>query len=145
MINEKLQVFCDEILARGRIEAADVGVLSSEVLPDGPVTREEADTLIALDRAVPSVPAWADYLVATVVDFAVWVQRPTGVVDAEAARWLTDSLSCGVGPTETGARVAFETVREAHRVDEALMTFALEANRRCREAVEAAPRYARAA
>ena len=139
MITGKLQDFCDGVLAKGRIEAEDVHLLAMDVLPDGPACREDADTLIALDRAVTAVPEWADYLVAAVVDFAVWTQRPTGVVDAEAARWLADSLSCGVGPTANGARVAFEIVREAHRVDDALMVFALDANRRTRGTIEVAP------
>jgi hypothetical protein len=146
MINEKLQLFCDRVLENGRVTDEDVHLLVETVLPDGPMNREEADTLIALDRAVPSAPAFGDYLVATVADFAVWVQRPGGVIDAEAARWLADSLSCGLGPTANGARVAFETVREAHRCDDALIAFALEANRRVRAAVPAmAPSQARAA
>jgi hypothetical protein len=145
MITEKLQDFCDEVLARGQICVDDVRQLATDVLPDGPLSREDADTLIALDRAVPAVPAWGDSLVSTVVDFAVWTQRPTGVVDAEAARWLADSLSCGVGPTANGARVAFETVREAHRVDDALMAFTLDANRRAGRTVEVAPAAYRAA
>ena len=135
MITETLQDFCDGVLARGRIDADDVRLLAVDVLPDGPACREDADTLIALDRAVPSVTAWGDFLVSAVVDFAVWTQRPTGIVDAEAARWLADSLSCGIGPTANGARVAFETVREAHRVDDALMAFTLEANRRTRSTI----------
>jgi hypothetical protein len=139
MISEKLSDFCDGVLARGRIDAEDVHQIALDVLPDGPACREDADMLIALDRAVPSVPAWGDYLVSAVVDFAVWTQRPTGVVDAEAARWLADSLSCGAGPTANGARVAFETVREAHRVDDALMAFTLDANRRTRGTIEVMP------
>lgn len=135
MINEMLQIFCDRVLENGRVTDEDVHLLLETVLPDGPVCREEADTLIALDRAVPSVTAWGDFLVSAVVDFAVWTQRPTGIVDAEAARWLADSLSCGIGPTANGARVAFETVREAHRVDDALMAFTLEANRRTRSTI----------
>ena len=139
MISEKLSDFCDGVLAKGRIDADDVHALVLDVLPDGPACREDADTLIALDRAVPSSMEWSDYLVSAVVDFAVWTQRPTGIVDAEAARWLADSLGCGIGPTANGARVAFETVREAHRVDDALMAFTLDANRRARGTIVVAP------
>ena len=130
MITEELKSFCDRMLVKGSITPEDVRELAGTVLPDGPLTREDADTLIALDRAVPeSCLLWADHLVAN----AVWTARPTGHVEAEAARWLADSLGCGNGPSATGARIAFEIVREAHRCDESLVAFALEANGRARD------------
>ncbi len=82
--------------------------------------------LIALDRAVSeSCSAFADYLVALVVDYAVWESRPTGVIDRDKAHWLVTTLSAGDGPTATAQRIAFEIVREADRCDEALLGFAL--------------------
>ncbi|MFE1598079.1 hypothetical protein [Methylobacterium sp. ID0610] len=128
MIKSSLQEFCNRMVAKGRVSHADVRELAREVLPDGFASREEADMLIGLDRAVPADPDFADYLIASVVDFAVWGERPTGRIDADIARWLVGSLSCGSGPTATGARIAVEVVREAQATDADLVAFALSIN-----------------
>ena len=107
MINLSLQVFCNRIVAAGRITHQDVRALTRHVLPDGLTSRDEADMLIALDRCVTATDdAFADYLVASVVDFAVWGERPTGYIDADVARWLVASLRNGSGPTLVAARIA---------------------------------------
>ncbi|AWN42219.1 hypothetical protein [Methylobacterium durans] len=143
MINASLQDFCNRIAAAGRITTADLSVLGDELLPDGITVRDEADLLIALDRAVPvSNPAFADFLVAAIVDFAVWGERPTGYINAETARWLAASIGNGRGPTATGARIAVEIVREAQASDETLIAFALAANRRVAEGVDVETRLA---
>jgi len=89
--------------------------------------------LIALERAVIGSDAFADFLVASVVDFAVWGLRPTGYIDREVAAWLAGSLTGRDGPSPVGARIAMEIVREAQGSAEALMAFALDANRWTRE------------
>ena len=130
MINASLQHFCNRILATGTIGLEDVRELGRTVLPDGLTCRDEADMLFGLDRAVQAAdPAFADWLVAAVVDFAVWGERPTGHIDADTAHWLAASLGCGRGPTATGARIAVEVVREAETNDAVLIGFALKANR----------------
>lgn len=139
MINLSLQVFCDRIVAAGRITADDVQALTRHVLPEGLTNRDEADMLIALDRVVAATDtAFGDYLVTAVVDFAVWGERPTGYIDAEIARWLVASLRNGSGPSRLAVRIAREVVREAQASDEALIAFALDANRRI-EVVAARP------
>ncbi|NEU12198.1 hypothetical protein G3T14_08635 [Methylobacterium sp. BTF04] len=131
MINLSLQLFCNRIVAAGRITADDVSDLGRTVLPDGITGRDEADMLIALDRAVAvSAPEYSDFLVAAIVDFAVWGERPTGYIDPEIAHWLVGSLRNGVGPTPLAARIAREVVREAQASDETLIAFALAANTR---------------
>ncbi|MCJ2035475.1 hypothetical protein [Methylobacterium sp. J-068] len=140
MINLSLQVFCNRIVAAGRITAEDVQALTRHVLPDGFTSRDEADMLIALDRVVTaSDAAFGDYLVASVVDFAVWGERPTGYIDGDVARWLVGSLRNGSGPTPLAARIAREVVREAQASDEALIAFALAANRRRDDTTMPAP------
>lgn len=146
MSNSSLQVFCNRIVEAGHMSQADVRTLSGEILPDGLVTREEADLLLALDRAVESDASYADFLVASVVDFAVWGERPTGTIDREVAGWLAASIAGRSGPTPTGARIAVEIVREAQNSDEAMIVFALEANRWTQRAAGAdRPRFAMAA
>ena len=126
MIKISLHGFVDRVMEKREISGDDVKALQRDIFADGIVSREEADVLIALDRAVAKAdPTWADFLVRAVVDFAVWTARPTGYIDQDGARWLTQSLSCGAGPTETAARIAFESVKEAHQVDEVLLAYAM--------------------
>ncbi|RZK80105.1 MAG: hypothetical protein EOO66_29815, partial [Methylobacterium sp.] len=69
-----------------------------------------------------------------------------GYVDRAVAAWLSASLAGHTGPTPAGARIAVEIVREAEGSAEALMAFALDANRWTREPAKAdRPRFARAA
>ena len=129
-----VQQFCNHAVSTGAISEEDLLVLKREVLPEGIMSRDEADMLIALERAVIGSDAFADFLVASVVDFAVWGLRPTGYIDREVAAWLAGSLTGRDGPSPVGARIAMEIVREAQGSAEALMAFALDANRWTREA-----------
>lgn len=134
MFNASLQLFCNRIVEAGRLTEEDLAVLRRDVMPYGLASRDEADLLIALDRAVSEMaPAFADFLVAEMVDFAVWGERPTGYIDEGTAAWLAGSIGGGSGPTRTGARIAMEVVREAQASDETLIAFALEANRWTRD------------
>jgi hypothetical protein len=131
MIKNSLRAFADGVLESKRIARQDVQKLRRDILAEGITSREEADTLIALERAVPAADAvFADYLVGAIVDFAVWGARPTGYVDQDTARWLVASLSCGAGPSETARRIAFEIVKEAEQVDEVLLAFVMRGSRR---------------
>jgi hypothetical protein len=131
MIKNSLRTFVDTVLDNKAITSDDVCRLRREVLADGILCREEADVLIALDRAVPQAGQdFRDFVVASVVDFAVWTSRPTGYVDRDTARWLATSLSCGSGPTPTALRIGFEVVKEAQQVDEALLAFVLRGQQR---------------
>ena len=126
MSHYSLSAFVAHTADAERIGSEDVQNLQRTILPDGVMSREDAELLIALDRAVSDKdPAWAEFLVEAIVAFTVWTSRPTGYVDADTARWLVGSLDYGPGPTETAKRIAFEVVREAERVDEALLIFVL--------------------
>lgn len=130
MTHHKLSLFVERIATTGIISDDDVRVLCRDLLPDGIISREEADLLIALDRAAkPASERWEDFLIACVVEYVVWNSRPTGRVDAEKTRWLIASLRAGAGPTARAVRIAFEVVREADSVSEALTTFVMSADR----------------
>jgi hypothetical protein len=125
MIDHELREFVDRVMDRRAINEEDVKMLQRDILADMVMTRDIVDLLVALDRAVPqSTPAYAEYLVALAVNFAVWENRPTGVIDREKAHWLVTTLSVGEGPTATAQRIASEIVREAEHCDEALLVFA---------------------
>ncbi len=125
MICHELREFVDRVMEKRAIDDEDVKLLQRETLKDCPMSRHVVDVLVALDRAAPETcEMFADVLVALVVDYAVWENRPTGMIDADKAHWLVTTLSAGNGPTETARRIAFEIVREAQRCDEALLSFA---------------------
>ena len=125
MMDHELREFVDRVMDCHAIDDQDVKVLQHEILSDVVMTRDMVDVLIALDRAVPKAcAAFSDYLVALVVDFAVWENRPTGVIDRDKAHWLVATLSVGEGPTATAQRIAFEIAREAEHCDETLLAFA---------------------
>jgi hypothetical protein len=126
MIGHELREFVDRVMDHHAIDDEDVKLLQRDILNDGVMTRDIVDVLVALDRAVSETcNAFADYLVALVVDYAVWENRPTGVIDRDKAQWLMTTLNAGDGPTATAQRIAFEMVREADRCDEALIGFAM--------------------
>jgi hypothetical protein len=126
MIRWSLESFIHGTMARGEIARANVHALRRDVLPCGIETRDEADVLIALDRALHDKDeSWNAFLRETIVDFVVWSSRPTGRVDRETAEWLIASLGCGSGPSPLAVEIAFEIVREAETSDELLVAFVM--------------------
>jgi hypothetical protein len=111
-----LTEFANKVRLKNRISFGDVQRLSRNVLPDGIGSREDAELLINLDRdAARSDPAWEPWLVATIVDYVVWTERPTGVVTEDTAYWLAATLAGNAeGPaTKIGRRIAREVAQEA--------------------------------
>ncbi|WP_293854129.1 hypothetical protein [uncultured Alsobacter sp.] len=120
-MTEALRTIAAEIETRGRICFADVRRLERDILPDGIASREQAETLIALDRVAGRADrSWSEWFVAVMVDFVVWSERPTGVVNEEAARWLSDALDVPT-PTRNARRLVNAIVAEAERVHESLV------------------------
>lgn len=129
MNTTKLQDFVTKTAAKNRITFGDVRRLQRNVLPDGVSTREEAELLIRLDGQVARADrAWVDWLVASIADFVVWCERPTGAVEAEAAVWLKECLAATGAPTKAARRIAREIRREAERVAEPMVSFAADEN-----------------
>jgi hypothetical protein len=111
-----LSDFAAKAVERNRISFGDVQRLRRSILPDGLGCRAEAEALLSLDRKVGKAdPAWERWLVATLVDFVVWAERPTGVVDEDTALWLAAALSGGGSGASRRARlIAREIAEEAH-------------------------------
>ena len=123
MISPHLHSFIDSLMAKGHVTAQDVKHLHRDLLPDGIPSHAVADALLALDRTLVADPAWADFLTPSIVDFAVWGLRPTGVINAETANWLLTALTIGE-PTPTALRILEEITASAHEVDPALLLHA---------------------
>lgn len=114
--HERLKIVAAEIERRGRISFGDVRRLDRDMLPHGVACREEAEILIRLDRATPRADrAWNEWFVAVMVDYVVWSERPTGIVNEHAAMWLSTALEEPV-PTRNAGRLVRAIVAEAERV-----------------------------
>src|SRR5689334_12688314 len=98
MIDAKLHDFIERVTGARRISAEDVRDLRHEVLSGGIRTRVEAESLLALDRALSADPSWGAALTALIVDFVTSDPRPTGPADHADSLWLTTVLDMG-GPT----------------------------------------------
>ncbi len=124
MIRVSLRFFASRVLKAKRMDAGDRQTLERVIFSDGIRNRLEAEVLLQLARAVqPADPAWNDFVVVSLVDFAVWGSRPTGYVDAGTAEWLVAILSEG-GRTALTRRIARTIVAEAQDIDPRLAAFA---------------------
>ena len=86
-------VSIEEIRARGSIRDGDVLKLRRALLDDAQISIDDADALFALDDACPvKDPAWADFFVEALTDFAVHQMKPEGYIVAEKATWLMSKL-----------------------------------------------------
>jgi hypothetical protein len=123
-----LSDFTIKVRSKNRISFGDVQRLQRNVMPDGIGSREDAELLIELDREMARTDrAWDRWLVASIVDFVVWAERPTGVVDEDTASWLAAALTGpeSTRPTKTARLIAREIAEEAQGFEnEALATLA---------------------
>jgi hypothetical protein len=120
-----LQDFVTKTAAKSRITFGDVRRLQRDVLPDGVSSRDQAELLISLDAEVARADgSWTDWLVAAIIDFAVWREDPAGAVESDAAQWLKDRLAAGGTLTKAARRIAREIRREAERVEEPMASLA---------------------
>ncbi|WP_406853888.1 hypothetical protein ABEG18_15120 [Alsobacter sp. KACC 23698] len=100
-------------------------------LEEGGVSQQEAEALIRMERTVADCcDAWGDFFVDTLTAHLVWERRPTGVLRDEDAAWLLTCLQMTrTGPARHVGPLLVNLVREADRVDQALIAMALQENR----------------
>ena len=116
MTTHSLSSFVQDMTANGRMTCADMRRLRNEILPDGIATPQDAELLIGLDRRLAKAePAWVEFLVGAIVDFAVWGTHPTGYVDAQTGTWLAGVLYRD-GSARTALRVVAAIQAEAQDV-----------------------------
>ena len=109
-MNDSLQDFAAGIEAKSRITFGDVRRLQRDHLPSGLSTFEEARILLQLDANVSrSDRAWFQWLVTTIVDFAVPSEGTRAADDAPEALLALENASA-----RARRRIARE-IREARR------------------------------
>src|SRR5918993_4728479 len=117
MSGTSLQDFVCRALERKRISFGDLRRLQRDILPASITTREEAEILLALDKAVDRADrGWRDYLVKAVRDFVIWGSPPAGHIDADKAKWMMTTLS-GSSPN-TARALTREIVRQGPEFDD---------------------------
>jgi hypothetical protein len=114
MINGKLQDFATSAIARSQISFGDVRRLQRDCLPHGITTRDEAESLIALDATlVRADKAWVAWLVPALADF-VTAHQPADVCGAAAAKaWLHGLLAQSPSAAALGRNVARHIRRQS--------------------------------
>jgi len=124
MIRISLRFFARRVLRTKRMDAGDRQTLERVIFSDGVRSRMEAEILLQLAGTIEEPdPAWTDFVVAAIVDFVVWGERPTGYVDPASAQWLIAVLSEGVR-ADLARRIAREISAEAQDVDPRLLDLA---------------------
>ena len=114
MINAKLQDFAASAMARGQISFGDVRRLQRDCLPQGITTREDAESLIALNATlVRADRAWAAWLVPALADFAT-AQQAADVSGADESKaWLQGLLKQSPSSVALGRKIA-RHIRRQH-------------------------------
>src|SRR5262245_8316541 len=129
MSNTKLQEFVTNTAARSRITFGDVRRLQRDYLPGGVSTCDEAEMLIRLDGSVDRADkAWADWLVAVIVDFALFGEQSIDGVEGGPRQWLKDFLAATGTSTKATRKIGREVRRQVDQAEHVQQTMLLPAN-----------------
>ena len=122
MSSNALKALTDELAAKGSANAADALRLRREVFPDGVISRDEAEALIALEaRVANSDSAWTQCFTEAICDH-VLENGAQPNVNAAAAVWLINCFSKDA-PRETELRALLKLVEHADSVPDSLVVF----------------------
>lgn len=137
MLKDSLRDFIDNAIERNFISAADVTMLTNEILGEGIASRLEVESLLALDRTIEAEECWGAALTKLVVDYVVWKRVPYGVVSNDDALWLATVLEVS-GPSRNAMNIAYAILDEAGYVDVALLDFIMRGRQQARQSLVAA-------
>ena len=96
------------------INAETVRKLRYDLFRGDALTQDEAEALFDIERtARPDSEDWVEFFVDTIVDFLLWQQRPSGVLNEAQAEWLLAQVDGARSLTTFAILVA--VLDEAHR------------------------------
>jgi len=122
--NLALQTLADQLAADTVITAEEALEVRKAVFPDGVVSREEAEMLIALAaRVANGDPQWSHAFVEALADHVLASGAYPGHVDEATTSWLTTRLG-QEGPRETEVEAVLKILERAESAPEYLTTFA---------------------
>jgi len=118
-MSNALRDFARKALETKRLGFADLRRLQRDILPQRLTTREEAELLLGIDRALARADRdWSNYLVRAVGQFVVWGSEPIGHVDQRKVEWLLAALSAA--RRKTAAAIIRDITRERPQLDHPL-------------------------
>lgn len=124
MYNSALLSLADDIATDRTVSAEEALQLRKEIFPDGIVSRQEAEVLIALAaRVANSDEAWVGVYVESIVDHVLQSGTYPGHIDEATAQWLMDRFGDD-GAVETEMEVILRCVERSESAPEALSAFA---------------------
>jgi len=89
-----LSALVQQLSAAGAITPADVVALRQAIYPDLSIGSDEAEALVAIDRAVSRrCREWNDLFIEVLTDFVVHQQAPEDYIDDAKADWLMGRLA----------------------------------------------------
>ena len=118
----------EELKRRGSIKDTDVTRLRRTLFERGPLVRDEAEALIAINAACRlQDTAWSDVFIDAVSDFIVNRETPEGYLTADNCGWLIARFSIdGRVRTKTELELLVRVLERARWVPESLSLFALD-------------------
>lgn len=126
MRNFALQALADKLAADAVVSAEEALELRRTVFPDGIVTREEAEVLIALEARVANTDeAWTAAFVEAMVDHVLASGHYAGHVDEANAGWLMARFGSD-GARATELEVVLKALERSDSAPESLSAFARE-------------------
>ncbi len=124
MRNFALQTLADKLAADSVVTADEALDVRRAVFPDGVVSREEAEVLIALAaRVANSDAAWTHAFVEAITDHVLQSGEYPGHVDEPTASWLAARFGKD-GPRETEVEAVLKLLERAESAPEFLSAFA---------------------
>lgn len=123
MSNHALLTLSDHIAADRKISADEALELRKAIFPDGVVSREEADVMIALEGRVANTDeAFQHAFVEAIVDHALQSGTYAGHIDEATAAWLIERFG-DEGARETELEVVLKSVERSESAPESLAAF----------------------
>lgn len=124
MSNHALLTLSDHIAADRKISAEEALELRKAIFPDGVVSRDEADVMIALEGRVANTDeAFQHAFVEAIVDHALQSGTYAGHVDEATAAWLIERFG-DEGARETEIEVLLKTLERSESAPASLAAFA---------------------
>lgn len=123
MRNLALQTLADQIAEDRAVSAEEALELRRAVFPDGIVSRDEAEILIAIAARVANTDgAWTGAFVEAITDHVLGAGPYPGHVDETSASWLMERFG-REGPRETEIETLLKVLERSESAPEALSAY----------------------
>ncbi len=128
MNTPSLNAILETVTATGSVSATDVLALRRSIFADGVVSKTEAETLFAIERARKThTNEWSAFFVEALTDFLLNQDPPVGYVSAENASWIEAQIKRRKQPSTDGdLALVTNLIEKAREVPASFAAFALQ-------------------